>query len=356
MATVEEATLVAEVGDEDEVPEGLCYVSDAEPGIVRRGRSRFRYLDERTGEAVPARVRERITALAIPPAWTDVWICASPSGHVQATGRDARGRKQYRYHPEYRSWRDSQKYRSLLAFGTRLGDLRSAVDEDLRRPTLCAERVTAAVVRMLDLTYVRIGNEEYARDNKTYGLTTLRSRHVTVSSTGVDLRFPAKGGQRVEVRCDDRRLARLVRRCQDLPGQVLFQYLDGEDDRPVPVSSGDVNDYLAEATGVPATAKTFRTWGGSLLAAVELAELDPPGSERAAASALNAVLEPVAEALGNTVAVCRGSYVHPAVVESFRTGRLPELWAAGPSRAAKGLDADERRLLHVLAEVSPPQD
>lgn len=338
-----------DLDDPEAVPEGLTYVSDAEPGILRRGRSRFRYLDERTGRPAGSRAVARAKALAIPPAWTDVWVCGDPQGHIQATGRDARGRKQYRYHPDYRAWRDGQKYRSLSEFGSALGRLREVVDADLRRPGLCLERVTAGVVRLLDLTYVRIGNEAYARENKTYGLTTLRNRHADVSSTGLELRFTAKGGQRVEVRCDDRRLARLVRRCQDLPGQLLFQYLD-DDDRPVPITSNEVNRYLTEASGLPATAKTFRTWAASLLAGVELAGLEPPTSDRAAAMAVNEVLRPVAETLGNTVAVCRGSYVHPVVVEGFRAGTLAETWAAGPGRRGGGLSADERRLLHLLTE------
>jgi DNA topoisomerase I len=338
-----------DLDDPEAVPEGLTYVTDAEPGILRRGRSRFRYLDERTGRPAGKRAVARAKALAIPPAWTDVWVCSDPKGHIQATGRDARGRKQYRYHPDYRAWRDGQKYQSLSEFGSALGSVREVVDADLRRPGLSLERVTAGVVRLLDLTYVRIGNEAYARENKTYGLTTLRNRHADVSSTGLELRFTAKGGQRVEVRCDDRRLARLVRRCQDLPGQLLFQYLD-DDDRPVPVTSHEVNRYLAEASGLPATAKTFRTWAASLLAGVELAGLEPPTSDRAAAMALNEVLRPVAETLGNTVAVCRGSYVHPVVVEGFRAGTLAETWAAGPVRRGGGLSADERRLLHLLTE------
>jgi DNA topoisomerase-1 len=338
---------------------GLRFVTDAEPGIRRRGRSRFRYVDARTGEAVrdPAEIG-RIRALAVPPAWTDVWICPDPCGHLQATGRDSRGRKVYRYHTGYREARERAKFDELPPFGHVLGDLRSRIDEDLGLPGLPRDRVAALVVSLLERTFVRVGNEEYARDNRTFGLTTLRDRHAEVHGSELHLRFRGKGARLWDVGVESRRLARLVRRCQDLPGQVLFQYVggtdhgtgDGEGNGPVPLTSTDVNDYLRRRSSLDLTAKSFRTWGGTLLAACELAAADRPASERGRQRAVNDVMGAVADVLGNTPAVSKGSYVHPAVVGAFDDGTLPDLWDAGPRRAGYGLSADERRLLHVLDE------
>lgn len=312
----------------------ISFVRDDTPGIKRLGTKRFRYVDAR-GRTITNGEVARIKALAIPPAWTDVWICPDPSGHIQATGRDAKGRKQYRYHPSFRQRRESVKFQGLIPFGEALGDLRARVDRDLRSPLLSRERVLAAIVALMERTYVRVGNEGYARANKTFGLTTLRCRHVDVDGHTLQLRFVAKGGKQVSIDCCDARLARVVRRCQDLPGQLLFQYLDG-DGEPAAVSSSDLNAYLGFAT-----AKTFRTWGASLLAAKEFVAAEPGTS-------VPTVLKPVAERLHNTVAVCRNSYVHPTVVKRYEDGSLPELWAAGPSRAANRLSAEERKLLHVL--------
>ncbi len=327
----------------------LLHVTDDEPGIARRGRTNFRYVRQTTGREVrDPKVLERIRRLAIPPAWTDVWICADPRGHVQATGRDARGRKQYRYHPDFRQRRERHKFNQLVEFGAALDTIRNTVDQDLGRRMLDRERVLAAVIWLMELTYVRIGNEAYARDNKSFGLTTLRCNHVDVDGARLRLRFTAKAGKRADVSCCDARLARVVRRCQELPGQLLFQYV-GDDDVPCRVTSTDVNDYLRAVSGFDVTAKTFRTWGASLLAAQELVLVPPPSSEREAAIAVKAALTPVATRLGNTVTVCRNSYVHPTVISSYEKGTLPDAWAAGPSRAKGRLSADERRLLALLA-------
>jgi DNA topoisomerase-1 len=325
----------------------LRHSADDRPGIRRRGTKRFTYVDERTGEPVDDATVRRINALAIPPAWTDVWICLDPRGHVQATGRDARGRKQYRYHAEYRARRESEKFADLVPFGEALGDLRRRIDADLRRHDLGEERVMALVLSLLDRTAIRIGNESYARENKTFGLTTMRARHVDVHGSTIDFCFVGKGAKAHQVEVDDRRLATLVRRCRQLPGQLLFQWQD-DDGTLHPVRSDEVNGRLREITGLDVTAKTFRTWHASVGAATLLAGQPLPGSARAANSAIVEVAEQVAASLGNTRAVARASYVHPAVTTAFEEGRLQRWWEAGPNRAAKGLSADERRLLLVL--------
>ena len=328
------------------------HVSDDEPGIERHGRSRFQYVRQTNRKPVRSgRDLERIKALAIPPAWTDVWICADPNGHIQATGRDARGRKQYRYHPAFRQRRERRKFDQLVPFGKSLSDLRAALDRDLRQNQLGRERVLAAVVSLLELTYVRVGNEAYARENRSYGLTTLKCSHVDVEGSRLKMHFRGKGGKWLDVSCCDARLARVVRRCQELPGQQLFQYENG-DGGVAHVTSTDVNDYLRDVTGLDATAKTFRTWGATLMAAEHLAILDPPASEREATRVANDVLRDVAAELGNTLAVCRASYVHPVVLETFATGQLHDQWQAGPTRARKRVSAAERKLLRVLAAAS----
>ena len=325
----------------------ITFVSDAVPGIRRRRRGkRFVYLTP-TGRELNGDVAKRIDALAIPPAWTDVWICADECGHIQATGRDARGRKQYRYHAQFRQGRERAKFKNLIPFGEALGALRARIDTDLRAPALTHDRVVAGVVSLIGETFLRVGNEAYARTNKTFGITTLRSNHVDVSGTHLHLQFVGKGGKEFDVDCCAPRVARLVRRLQDLPGQRLFQYLD-DDGEVRAISSHDVNEYLREATGVDATAKTFRTWGASLLAAQELVLLDPPQSETEARREINAALRPVANALGNTLAVCKASYVHPTVLKRYEDGSLAQRWNAGPKRAANHLNAGERRLLCIL--------
>jgi DNA topoisomerase-1 len=323
-------------------------VSDDEPGRSRRGRTNFRYVRDATGTEVRSpRELERIRSLAVPPAWTDVWICSDPAGHLQATGRDTRGRKQYRYHPAFRNRRERRKFDQLSAFGHALGQLRRRIDSDLRSADLGRDRVLAAVVSLLDLTYVRIGNESYVRDNRSFGLTTLRCSHLDLDGNRLRLRFPGKGGRRFDVTCCDARLARVARRCQELPGQLLFRYLD-DADQATPITSTDVNEYLRTCSDLDVTAKTFRTWGATLLATQALAELEPPTSDRAASIAINEALMPVADRLGNTIAICRSSYVHPTVLSEFKQGTLPAIWQSGPRRAAARLAANERQVLMLL--------
>ena len=329
----------------------LIFGLDDEPGIRRRGQRRFHYVDDLTGATVDdPDVLTRIRALAVPPAWTDVWVAADPRSHLQATGRDARGRKQYRYHPGFRQQQEEAKFELLGPFGRALPALRRQVGDDLGRRGLSRERVTALVVRLLEETLVRVGNEEYAKANGSFGLTTLRDRHVRSTATGVQLRFVGKSGKGHAVSVDDPRLARLVRRCQDLPGQVLFQYLD-DDDSPRPLRSTDVNDYLRAATGLDATAKTFRTWSATLMAATGLVTLPPPSSRREGTRALKEVLGVVCARLNNTPAVCRRSYIHPAVIESYFDGTLTDAWESATARGSSLLCREERRLLNVLDSI-----
>ena len=330
---------------------GLRYSSDDEPGIRRRGHKRPRYVDDRTGRDVSDDATlARIRALAIPPAWTDVWICPRADGHVQATGRDAKGRKQYRYHADYRAHRESAKFADLVPFGESLGDLRRAIDADLRRHDLGQERVLALVLALLDRTAIRIGNESYAKANKTFGLTTLRDNHVDISGATVAFCFVGKSAKRHEVKLTDRRLAGLVRRCRDIPGQQLFQWQDDDGGRHG-IQSDDVNGRLRELTGLDVTAKTFRTWHASVGAAALLAGQPLPESQRGVNSAVVEVCDEIASTLGNTRAVARASYVHPAVPAAFEAGVLHDWWRDGPSRSAGGLEPDERRLLAVLRKA-----
>ena len=324
------------MSDQTEIPEagrdpqmaarvaGLTYVNDEEPGIRRKRSGRgFRYLDAR-GETVRDReTLARIKALAIPPAWTDVWISADPNGHIQASGRDARGRKQYRYHAKWSEVRDEAKYYRTIAFAKALPRLRQRLSEDLARPGLPREKVVATVVRLLETTFMRVGNEEYARENKSFGLTTLRNRHVAFAGSEVRFRFKGKSGHQYEVAVRDRRLARILRQCQDLPGQHLFQYVDDEGVLR-PIDSDDVNDYLRQATGEEFTAKDYRTWAGTYLAAMALQAYESFDSEAAAKKNVVRAIQSVASRLGNTPAVCRRSYIHPAILESYHEGKSIE--------------------------------
>ena len=299
---------------------GLRYVHDDQPGIARRKRGKtFYYLDADGDKIKDPDTLARIKSLVIPPAWTDVWICKQPLGHLQATGRDARGRKQYRYHPRWRSVRDESKYERMLKFGKALPAIRKAVDAALKLPGLPREKVLATIVYLLEATMMRIGNEEYARENKSFGLTTLRDRHVRLDGTKVEFRFRGKSGVNHTVQVQDRRLANTIRRTLDLPGQELFQYVD-DDGNPHTVGSADVNEYLQSIAGEDYTAKDFRTWSGTVLAAVALLEYEKYDSEAQAKKNIVQAIESVAKKLGNTPTICRKCYVHPAVIESYLDG------------------------------------
>jgi DNA topoisomerase-1 len=328
------------------VPPPLRYGSDHEPGYRRLGRTRFRYVDG-DGRVVDAEHVVRIRALAIPPAWTDVWIAPAADWHLQATGRDARGRKQYRYHDGYREERESAKFGDLHQFGLDLTGLRRAVARDLADSELSHDRVVAAIVRLLDVTSLRVGNEEYARTNGSFGLTTLRVRHARAGTRTVRLQFRGKSAHDFDVTIADPKVAKVVRGCQHLPGQLLFQYDAGGGDAH-PVTSTDVNTYLQRHACSTATAKTFRTWGASVMGAALLAEADPPASVRERSRSINTAVREVAEHLGNTLAVCKRSYVHPVVYAALDVGELAKRWEGAAPLRPGGLAADERRFWNLL--------
>ena len=324
---------------------GLRYVSDLSPGITRKKRGKGFSYEKADGSTITdPHERARIAEIAIPPAWTDVWICPSKNGHILATGRDVKGRKQYRYHPRWREVRDADKYGSLADFGRVLPDVRKAVDADLRRRGLPREKVLALVVKLLDETLIRIGNESYAAENESYGLTTLKPDHVEVVGDLLLFDFTGKSGLEHAVFLEDKQLAKIVHQCHELGGQDLFGYqAEGE---VADVTSSDVNTYLAELAGPGVTAKTFRTWGGTTIAAATLALDRPPKSERQAEQAVLAAYDVAAEVLGNTRAVCRSCYVHPVVPESYRAGELQDVWKR--SRAGGELHRGERTVLKLL--------
>ena len=331
---------------------GLRYSSDDRRGIRRRRRGRgFQYLDAHGRTITDREERARIDALAVPPAWTDVWICPSPNGHLQATGRDARGRKQYRYHPRWRELRDEAKYDRMLAFAAALPRIRRRVDRDIARKALSKPRVVATIVRLLDETGIRVGNDEYARENGSFGLTTMRKRHAEVEGSSVAFRFRGKSGKTTDVDVTDPRVARVLRRCEGLPGQHLFQYVD-EDGEPVDVDSDDVNAYLREVAGGDFTAKDFRTWTGTVLAAWALEELGEAGSQTQATRRVVRAVESVAKELGNTPAVCRSAYIHPQVIETHLEGNLAQLLGREADRRVaqgmRGLTAHEAAVLALL--------
>lgn len=313
---------------------GLRYVNDTLPGIERRPAAKgFRYV---AADGTPVRDKAtlaRIRALAIPPAWTQVWICPREDGHLQATGRDARGRKQYRYHERWREVRDESKYGRLVAFGRALPRIRRRVARDLARPGLPREKVLATVVRLLETTFIRIGNEEYARDNESFGLTTLRERQVRVEGARLRFRFRGKSGVPHEVALTEPRIARIVRHLQELPGQELFQYVD-DDGGTRGIESADVNAYLKQLAGEEFTSKDFRTWAGTLLCARALRRLPAPASAAAGKREVAQAIEAVARELRNTRAVCRKCYIHPAVIESYFEGRLQDALRGRAERAA----------------------
>jgi DNA topoisomerase I len=328
---------------------GLQYVNDERPGYSRRAKGKnFEYLDTE-GKTIRDEQRLlRIKRLAIPPAWTDVWICPSPNGHIQATGRDARGRKQYRYHERWREVRDENKFDRLAQFAKALPNIRRRVAQDLKLPGLPQQKVLATIVRLLERTFLRIGNEEYARDNKSFGLTTLKNRHVKIKGAQMRFRFRGKSGIQQEVDIADRRVAKVIAKCQDLPGQDLFQYLD-EDGEVRDVSSQDVNEYLRQIAGEDFTAKHFRTWAGTVLAAIALSKQEESQTKKQAKSNIKTAICAVAELLGNTPAICRKCYVHPVIVEAY----LNRTRIAGLNGDRKGsitpdLRAAERAVLKFL--------
>lgn len=334
---------------------GLRYVLDDAPGITRKRSGKgWSYYDAKGRLISDRRERERLNGLAIPPAWTEVWINPRPDGHLLATGRDSEGRKQYRYHPDWRAIRDEAKYARLVPFGRALPQIRARVDEDLGRTGLPREKVLGTVVRLLELSLIRVGNDEYARLNGSYGLTTLRDRHVELEGARIRFEFRGKGGKRHEIHVLDRRLARIVRLCRDVPGYELFQYYD-EGGEKRSVGSAEVNDYLREVGEDDFTAKDFRTWAGTLQAAGSLLECEPCGNAREGRMRINEAAALVAERLGNTPAICKACYIHPAIFDLYLEGSLSELLGSvgkrGRGTRIDGLSAEERALLSLLEKV-----
>lgn len=325
---------------------GLHYVTDELPGITRRRRGRgFGYVDETGAAITDSDTRARIASLAIPPAWTEVWISPDPLGHLLATGRDDRGRKQYLYHPRWREVRDGHKFGQLFDFGTGLPPLRATVEADLARRRFSRKKVLALVVRLLDETLIRVGNPEYAVANESYGLTTLQPEHVEVDGSEIEFDFVAKGGLARHLTVDDRRLADLVRQCHELGGQELFSYL-GPDGEPVPITSTDVNDFLRQQTKAEVTAKTFRTWGATTAAAAALAITPLPETKAGVEAAVLSAYDVAAAILGNTRAMARASYVHPVIPETYRSGELHDAWKR--VRDVGWLERRERAVLRLL--------
>jgi len=333
---------------------GLRYVSDDRPGYTRKAKGDgFEFFDL---EGKPIRDEQRllrIKRLAVPPAYTDVWICPVANGHLQATGRDARKRKQYRYHERWREIRDENKYEKMAAFGEALPKIRKRVDEDLKLPGLPKNKVLATVVQLLERTFIRVGNEEYARDNKSFGLTTMRDRHVEVEGSTLTFSFRGKSGIMHEVPVKDRRIAKIVAKLQDIPGQELFQYI-GEDGKRSDISSQDVNEYLQEITGEEFTAKDFRTWAGTVLAAIALNHLGPSQTTREAKANVKNAVTAVSKLLGNTPAICRKCYVHPAIFETYLSGDsiegLNQQTADALEMNEIDLEAGERAILKFLKD------
>jgi DNA topoisomerase-1 len=301
---------------------GLRYVSDEQPGIRRRKAGKgFTYVGPRGAKVGDEATLKRIKTLAVPPAWTDVWICADPNGHIQATGRDAKGRKQYRYHPRFREVRDGTKYEHMMAFAQALPAIRTKLKEHMALHGLPREKVLATVVHLLESTLIRVGNDDYVKQNKSYGLTTLQDQHVKVDGAALRFRFKGKSGKTWSLQVKDRRIAKIVKACQDLPGQELFQYID-EDGVQRDVTSADVNAYLKEITGTEITAKDFRTWAGTVLAALALKEFETFDTQARAKKNVRAAIESVSAKLGNTPTICRKCYIHPEIMSSYVEGSL----------------------------------
>lgn len=353
-ALAEEAEKIAApveiVSDPKEAAEeaGLRYVSDDQPGYTRKKKGdEFEYFDTK-GEPITDETRIlRIRRLAIPPAWTDVWICPSANGHLQATGRDARRRKQYRYHDKFREARDTTKYEKMLIFGAALPKIRERVQADLALPGLQKNKVLATIISIMERTFIRVGNDEYAKQNNSYGLTTMRNKHAKVKGTKVLFDFRGKSGVQHQVELGDRRLARIIKKTQDLPGQELFAYVD-EDGNVRDVTSQDVNAYLREITGEDFTAKDFRTWAGTVLAAVALNALDPCETKKEMKKNVTSAIKAVAHILGNTPAVCRKCYVHPVVLETYLSGGMIE---GLRRKTAEALEANTQDLQTVEVAV-----
>jgi DNA topoisomerase-1 len=329
---------------------GLVYASDFEPGLrrVRKGGG-FVYFDPHGKRVTDRDTLDRISTLAIPPAWKEVWICMRPRGHLQATGRDARGRKQNRYHARWHKIRDADKFARLLGFARALPRIRRRVTRDLGQRGLPREKVVATIVRLLEMTYARIGNEEYARENGSFGLTTLRDRHVQIQGSTVRFLFKGKSGSEVELGITNRRVAKVVKRCEELPGQMLFQYMDPAGDRRT-VTSDDVNQYLRETSGEDYTAKDFRTWGATVLAASALRDVVSFETDNEAKHNVVAAIDSVARRLGHTRAVCRKSYVHPAVIDTYLDGSLESVLKVVEGRAHRNLKAEEAAVIALLKQ------
>jgi DNA topoisomerase-1 len=336
---------------------GLVYVTDTQPGF-RRGKKLkqgFQYFDAQGKLLRTEKHLARIRSLVIPPAWTDVWICANENGHLQVTGKDARGRKQYRYHPSWQQARNENKFSKMLLFAKMLPKIRAQVKRDLKTDGMNRRRVIAAVIEIMEQTMIRVGNAEYAEANNSYGLTTILNKHAAVKGSAIHFRFKGKSGKQHDVTVEDPNLARIVRKCQELPGQDLFAYLD-DDGKAVDITSQDVNDYLTEITGEHITAKDFRTWGGTVQAAVKLQSLGPCETKTALKKAILRAVEHTSEQLRNTKSVCRKYYIHPCVLESYENGHLFKVHAsckrARPRQTTRGLYQDEIFAVELLKTAS----
>jgi DNA topoisomerase-1 len=331
---------------------GLHYVSDSRPGITRRKAGRGFLYTARAGAKInDPQTLARIHSLAIPPAWTDVWICPRADGHIQATGRDVKGRKQYCYHPRFREIREEAKYEHIFAFADALPLIRTKVSEHMALPGLGRQKVLATVVYLLERTLIRIGSAEYTKQNNSYGLTTLKSRHATVNGSEIRFRFVGKSGKEWSVTIADRRVSKIIKSCQDLPGQDLLQYVDEEGERQH-VTSSDVNEYLKEMTGREITAKDFRTWAGTVMAALALDEMGPGRTQRGAKRKLMAAIEAVADRLGNTRTICRKCYVHPAVTDAYLAGELKLTIRSARTRSRTALRPEEKAVLRMLRKAA----
>jgi DNA topoisomerase-1 len=335
---------------------GLVHLTDDRPGFTRNGRAKaFVYLTAAGKVVRDKSTLARIRALAIPPAWTNVWISPRADGHLQVTGRDAKGRKQYIYHPDFRAFRDRQKYEHVVEFARGLPAVRRKVAADIAKPGLAREKVLATIVYLLETTLIRVGNEDYARSNQSYGLTTLRNPHVDVAGKTLRFHFKGKSGKVWKLKISNPRVARIVRACQDLPGQHLFEYRDA-DGVVRQISSTDVNAYLRDITGRDVTAKDFRTWSGTVLAALALLEMEPAASAAAAKRNIKAAVAKVAEQLGNTVTICRKCYVHPAVIDAYAGGSLA-LKLKRAEHSPTALSAEEAAVLAFLqAQLRPRKE